>query len=128
MFQAYPSPGPAPASAAANDAGAPPALGAVRLSRCEQETLELMARGFSCPEIARLKRQSVHTTRSHLKNAYAKLDVHSRTEAVYEAMALGLLTPVRPEGTYHARGLPPHDRPTDCPQPRSGAAGLLDRA
>lgn len=63
------------------------------LSPREMESLQLMARGFSCAEIARLQRISVHTTRTHLKSIYSKLDVHSRTEAVYEATVLGLLEP-----------------------------------
>lgn len=63
------------------------------LSPREMESLQLMARGFSCAEIARLQLISVHTTRTHLKSIYSKLDVHSRTEAVYEATVLGLLEP-----------------------------------
>lgn len=63
------------------------------LSPRETESLQLMARGFSCAEIARLQRISVHTTRTHLKSIYSKLEVHSRTEAVYEATVLGLLEP-----------------------------------
>ena len=65
------------------------------LSPRETESLQLMARGFSCAEIARLQLISVHTTRTHLKSIYSKLDVHSRTEAVYEATVLGLLEPAR---------------------------------
>jgi DNA-binding CsgD family transcriptional regulator len=98
------------------------------LSPREQEALELTARGFSCTEIARLQLLSVHTTRTHLKNAYAKLGVHSRTEAVYEATVLGLLRPIAPGLPYHARENLTHDRPTDRPQPRAGAARLLDCA
>lgn len=66
------------------------------LSPREQEVLELIARGFSYAEIARLKSVSVHTVKSHVKNLYRKLAVRSRGEAVYEATQLGLLaTPQR---------------------------------
>ena len=72
-----------------------PAAAAVRalLSVREQEVLELIARGFSYAEISKLKAVSVHTIQSHIKNLYAKLAVHSKSEAVYEATRLGLLLP-----------------------------------
>lgn len=62
-----------------------------RLSGREQEVLELIARGFSYAEIARLHSVSVHTIQTHIKNLYAKLAVHNKSEAVYEATRLGLL-------------------------------------
>ena len=61
------------------------------LSPREQEVLALIARGFSYAEIARLQDVSVHTVQSHIKNLYAKLSVHSRSEAVFEATRMGLL-------------------------------------
>ena len=61
------------------------------LSAREQEVLELFARGFSYAEIAKLQELSVHTVRSHVKNLYSKLAVHSKNEAVFEATQLGLL-------------------------------------
>lgn len=63
----------------------------VQLSNREQEVLELIARGFSYAEIARLKTVSVHTVQTHIKNLYGKLAVHSKSEAVYEATRMGLL-------------------------------------
>jgi DNA-binding NarL/FixJ family response regulator len=64
-----------------------------QLSPREQEVLELIARGFSYSDIARLRSVSVHTVQTHIKNLYAKLAVTSKSEAVYEATQLGLLTP-----------------------------------
>ncbi len=61
------------------------------LSTREQEVLELVARGFSYAEIARLKTISVHTVQTHIKSLYGKLEVHSKNEAVFEATRLGLL-------------------------------------
>lgn len=61
------------------------------LSVREQEVLELISRGFSYAEIARLKTLSVHTVQTHIKNLYGKLAVHSKNEAVFEATRLGLL-------------------------------------
>jgi DNA-binding NarL/FixJ family response regulator len=61
------------------------------LSGREQEVLELIARGFSYAEIARLKAISGHTVQTHIKNLYSKLAVHSKSEAVFEATRMGLL-------------------------------------
>ncbi|MCM2251824.1 MAG: helix-turn-helix transcriptional regulator, partial [Ramlibacter sp.] len=72
---------------------APRAPGAGGLSPREQEVLELIARGFSYADIARLKAVSVHTVQTHIKHLYAKLAVRSRGEAVFEATQLGLLRP-----------------------------------
>jgi ATP/maltotriose-dependent transcriptional regulator MalT len=63
------------------------------LSPREQEVLELIARGFSYADIARLRELSIHTVQTHIKHLYAKLAVSSRSEAVYEATQLGLLRP-----------------------------------
>lgn len=62
-----------------------------QLSSREQEVLELIARGFSYAEIARIKSISVHTVQTHIKGLYGKLAVHSKNEAVYEATRIGLL-------------------------------------
>lgn len=63
----------------------------VALSDREREVLDLIARGFSYAEVARLKAISVDTVRSHIKHLYGKLAVHSRSEAVFEATRMGLL-------------------------------------
>ena len=61
------------------------------LSQREHDVLDLVARGFSYGEIARLRSISVSTVHTHIKNLYRKLAVSSRTEAVYEAKQMGLL-------------------------------------
>lgn len=68
-----------------------PVLQRPTLSSREQEVLELIARGFSYVEIARIKHISVHTVQTHIKGLYSKLSVHSKNEAVYEATRIGLL-------------------------------------
>lgn len=83
-LRAAPQPAPAPVARGPAD---PPAL-----SRREQEVLELVARGFSYLEIARLQAISVHTVQSHVKSLYRKLAVNSRGEAVYEALCMGLIS------------------------------------
>jgi DNA-binding NarL/FixJ family response regulator len=52
------------------------------LSKREQEILDLLVKGYRYKEIADTLSVSFETVRSHLKNIYAKLQVHSRTEAV----------------------------------------------
>lgn len=72
-------------------APAPEQEGRALLSPRELDVLELIARGFSYAEIARLQAVSVHTVQTHIKNLYRKLAVSSRSEAVFEATQLGLL-------------------------------------
>ncbi|QDH71303.1 response regulator transcription factor [Marilutibacter alkalisoli] len=63
----------------------------VQLSKREHEILRLVAQGFSNREIAELAALSRLTVECHTKNIYRKLAVGSRTAAVFEARALGLL-------------------------------------
>jgi DNA-binding CsgD family transcriptional regulator len=58
--------------------------------------LTRIAQGFSYAEIGELEGISRHTVHAHVKNIYGKLSVHSRSEAVFEASRLGLITPPRP--------------------------------
>jgi DNA-binding NarL/FixJ family response regulator len=69
------------------------------LSVREQEVLDLIARGFSYAEIAKLQNISMHTVQSHIKNLYTKLAVHSKSEAVYEGTRLGLIQPPTSHGS-----------------------------
>ena len=48
---------------------------------------------LSAPEIAAELSVSTSTVKTHLRNLYAKLDAHSRAEAVESARAVGLLAP-----------------------------------
>jgi DNA-binding NarL/FixJ family response regulator len=52
------------------------------LSKREEEILGLLVKGYRYKEIADALAISFETVRSHLKNIYDKLHVHSRTEAV----------------------------------------------
>jgi len=61
------------------------------LSQREHEVLNLVAKGFSFPEIARLLGVSPHTVTTHVRHIYAKLEVGSRGEAVFEAVQQGLI-------------------------------------
>lgn len=64
---------------------------ATALTKREAAILDLIARGDSYGEVAKLLSVSVGTVQTHIKNIYGKLAVHSRGEAVFEAHRRGLL-------------------------------------
>jgi DNA-binding NarL/FixJ family response regulator len=57
-------------------------VAANELSTREFEILEALAKGFRYKEIADKMFISIDTVRSHIRNIYEKLQVHSRTEAL----------------------------------------------
>ena len=57
----------------------------------EDQVLQLLARGLSYIEIGQVCHLSSGTVHSHVKSIYRKLAVHSKTEAVFEARARGLI-------------------------------------
>lgn len=61
------------------------------LSAQERMVLSLSAKGYNYEEIAGLMKLSHHTVETYVKRIYRKLQVHSKTEAVYEARKLGLM-------------------------------------
>jgi LuxR family maltose regulon positive regulatory protein len=63
------------------------------LSEREIEVLQLIADGLTNPEIATRLILSLHTVKTHTRNIYGKLGVHTRTEAVARARTLGILPP-----------------------------------
>ncbi|HVL74491.1 MAG TPA: response regulator transcription factor [Noviherbaspirillum sp.] len=68
-----------------------PGAPGVCLTRRESETLDLIARGYTYEEAARLMSVSVSTVQTYIRGIYGKLAVSSRTQAVFEAHKLGLL-------------------------------------
>jgi DNA-binding CsgD family transcriptional regulator len=69
-----------------------PAAGPVDtiLSARENEVLVYITKGFSYDDIVRLLQVSRPTVLTYVRRIYAKLQVNSKTEAVYEARKLGL--------------------------------------
>jgi LuxR family maltose regulon positive regulatory protein len=64
------------------------------LSERELEVLQLIAEGLTNPEIAARLFLAVNTVKAHTRSMYGKLGVHSRTQAVARARALGILASV----------------------------------
>lgn len=58
-----------------------PALGIGRLTEREQEVLHILSTGMSYKHIADVLCISVDTVRTHIRNIYRKLQIHSWTEA-----------------------------------------------
>jgi two-component system, NarL family, nitrate/nitrite response regulator NarL len=61
------------------------------MSERERETLTLIARGLSAPQIGQTLHLSTATVKTHLHHIYEKLGVSERAAAVAEAMRRGLL-------------------------------------
>jgi len=61
------------------------------ISERELEVLKLVATGLSNDEIAKKLYLATSTVKRHINNIYAKLDMHSRTQAVAKAKELKVL-------------------------------------
>jgi DNA-binding NarL/FixJ family response regulator len=70
---------------------APAPYGGPSLTERECEILDGVVKGFTFSELAGLLGISTHTVITHVRHIYRKLEVRSRSEAVYEALALGLV-------------------------------------
>lgn len=68
------------------EAGGPPPL-----SPRERQLLELLAAGHTYKTAAHEMGIRLDTVRFHVRNLYARLAVHSKTEAVVKALRSGLL-------------------------------------
>lgn len=79
-----------PAGGAAFRAGDPDAP--ARLTRRQMQVLTLLATTATNREIAERLRVSEETVRTHVKHILKRLDVSTRTQAVVEAMRLGLIS------------------------------------
>jgi LuxR family maltose regulon positive regulatory protein len=63
------------------------------LSEAELRVVRYLPSNLNATEIAAELCVSANTVRTHLRHIYAKLDAHTRTEAVSHARRLGLLAP-----------------------------------
>ena len=67
------------------------------LTKRETSVLRLVAEGLANKEIARRLSISEKTVKAHLNNVFAKLDVHSRTQAALEAIRSGIAQTADPD-------------------------------
>jgi LuxR family maltose regulon positive regulatory protein len=65
------------------------------LKERELAVLRFLSTNLTAAEIGEELYLSVHTVKTHMRKLYVKLDVHTRTEAVQQGRALGLLAPAR---------------------------------
>lgn len=86
--------GETPAAASAPEAGGAPVAEepeGKKLSARETEILQLIAKGVSNSEAAKMLSLSKATIRTHLEHIYRKLEVTNRVEAVTEGLRKGLI-------------------------------------
>ncbi len=62
------------------------------ISSREEEVLQLVADGLSLPQVAERLYISVKTVKNHLASIYQKLDARDRTQAVLQAVRMGIIT------------------------------------
>src|ERR1700737_2486334 len=67
------------------------------LTERETSVLRLVAEGLANKEIARRLVISEKTVKAHLNNVFAKLDVHSRTQAALQAIRSGIAPAADPD-------------------------------
>jgi DNA-binding NarL/FixJ family response regulator len=58
----------------------------------EEKVLQYLARGYTYGELAKEMGVTINTIQTHIRGLYAKLEVHSKSEAIFEAKQLGLLS------------------------------------
>lgn len=61
------------------------------ITRREEEVLQLIADGCSTPEVAERLFISQKTVKNHLASTYQKLDARDRTQAVLQAVRMGIV-------------------------------------
>jgi DNA-binding NarL/FixJ family response regulator len=61
------------------------------ITRREEEVLQLIADGCSTPEVAAQLYISQKTVKNHLASIYQKLDARDRTQAVLQAVRMGII-------------------------------------
>lgn len=70
---------------------APPEIADYKLTEAEKQVLKMLIDGHHYKTAAHELGISIHTVNFHLRNIYAKLQVHSKTEAVAKALREGLV-------------------------------------
>ena len=76
------------------------------LTAREQEILVFLSEGFSAPEIAEQLTLAISTVKFHIQNAYSKLGVSGKRQALTRAAELGLLEAPTAAGLAAQAGQP----------------------
>jgi DNA-binding CsgD family transcriptional regulator/tetratricopeptide (TPR) repeat protein len=63
-----------------------------KLTRLQNEYLEMMCRGLSNPDIAKMRGRSVNTVRNQVAAIFVVFGVHSRSELIAECVRIGRLS------------------------------------
>ena len=63
----------------------------IKLSKKQQEILELFSEGYNREDIVDEMGISINTVKTHINNLYTKLDVQSKNDAVAKAKELGMI-------------------------------------
>src|SRR5262249_11907869 len=103
----------------------PQSVPAPKLTAREMEVLRAVARGLNNREIAKELFISENTVKNHIRNILEKLQLHSRMEAVVDAVREKLLEITRPAGLGLRGGPGPADQ--DGPPAEPAGAGRLRR-
>jgi DNA-binding NarL/FixJ family response regulator len=61
------------------------------LTEREEQVLQFLSRGYTYSELAKEMSVTINTVQTHIRALYTKLEVHSKSEALFEAKQLGLL-------------------------------------
>ena len=69
----------------------PPVNVTDQMTERERDVLILLAKGFSYSESSEFLGCGVSTVQTHVKRIYRKLNVNSKSEAVFEALKLSLI-------------------------------------
>ena len=75
-----------------DDPGPDPSQAESVVSKREEEVLQLIADGCSTPEVAAQLYISQKTVKNHLASIYQKLDARDRTQAVLQAVRMGIVS------------------------------------
>ena len=62
------------------------------VTKREEEVLQLIADGCSTPEVAQKLYISQKTVKNHLASIYQKLEARDRTQAVVQAVRMGIIS------------------------------------
>ena len=61
------------------------------LTEREEQVLQFLSRGYSYGELAKQLGVTINTIQTHIRGLYAKLEVHSKSQAIFQARQRGFL-------------------------------------